>query len=87
MDTKKTRHIVMTASACMPAKCWGRYGKVAVVELEPGFEGRPAMISERARGVVRIVELWDRMHVGKTDRCAFAVAKAEAEELCNELNA
>lgn len=81
-----TNHIVMTASACMPTSCWGRYGKIAVVELEPGFEGEPKMISARARGVKRVVALWDRQHIGSTTRCAFSRALAEAEELCAELN-
>ena len=89
MGTTNNTHIVMTAQACMPSKCWGRYAKVAVVKLEDGLplDFRPAMISDRARGVVKVVELWDRCNVGKTDRCAFAVAKAAAENVCARLNA
>ena len=81
------RYIVMTAAEKMPIKCWGRYGKVAVVELEPGFDGSPKMISERARGVKRVVAIWPRQHIGKTDRSAFYVALSEAGDLADELNA
>lgn len=74
-------YIVMAASEKMPLSCWGRYGKVAVVELDAGFEGRPAMISEHARGVKRIVKEWRKLNVGSTARCAFERAKADAHEL------
>src|SRR3990167_6719186 len=79
--------IVMTASEKMPSTCWGRYGKIAVVEVEDGFVGRPKMISTRARGVVRIVSEWRKLNIGSSERCAFEVAKREAEALSLELNA
>ena len=81
---KNTEFVVMTASECMPSSCWGKYGKVAVVEIEEDAD--PKMISERARGVVRIVETWRRLNVGTTERCAFQKALAEANELCDKLN-
>lgn len=81
-----TNFIVITAAAKMPSSCWGRYARVAVVELEPGFVGRPAMISERARGVRRVVTTWERCHIGSTPRCAYRRAIAEAEQLCCELS-
>ena len=56
--------IVMVASKHMPSKVKARYLKVALVEIEAGFEGKPKIISERARGVKRIVELRDRLHAG-----------------------
>jgi hypothetical protein len=88
MDNQnQSRYIVMTASACMPASCWGVYGRVAVVELEPGFKSKPKMISDRAIGIKRVVETWEKCNVGKTERCAFARAEAEAHELADELNA
>ena len=80
-----SRYIVMTASAKMPSSCWGKYGRVAVVEVEVSAP-RPKMISRRARGVVRIVETWERCFIGTTDRCAFYRAVAEAEELAARLN-
>jgi hypothetical protein len=78
--------IVQTAAACMPNSCWGRYGRVAVLELEPGATSA-AMISERARGVRRVVETWERLNIGTTDRCAFARALTEAEAMAAKLNA
>jgi hypothetical protein len=81
-----TEFIVMTASEKMPSSCWGKYGRVAVVEVEEGLDDTPKMISERAKGVVRIVENWRRLNVGKTDKCAFRLAEEEAYELCAKLN-
>ena len=49
-----------------------------VIEVEPGVKD-VAMISDRARGAIRVVEVWDR--------CAFAIALAEAEALAATLNA
>ncbi len=80
------RYIIMTASTYMPASCWGRYGKVAVARLEDGFEGRPKMISERARGVAEIVALWDPCNIGKTPRCAYQRALAEARDMIEALS-
>ena len=78
-------YIVMTASAKMPSSCKGQYRRVAVVEAEPGVV--PAMISERAKGLVRIVQTWEACSVGKTERSAFARAKAEADAMAARLNA
>ena len=79
------KYIVMDAGACMPAKCWGRYRRVGVVEVEPG--AKPKMLSERAIGVVAVVQTWERLNHGTTDRCAYRVALAEAEALAAALNA
>lgn len=80
------RFIVVEKAARMPSSCWGRYVRIGVVEVEPGFEGEPKMLSDRALGVKRIVETWERRHVGKTERCAAAVARQEAEALADRLN-
>jgi hypothetical protein len=81
----RTEFIVMTAAAQMPASCRGRYGKVAVCEVETGV--RPKMISARAKGMVRIVSLADKLHAGQGGpRTAYALAKADAERLCAGLN-
>ena len=81
------RYIVMTSAAPMPRSCWGKYRRVALVELEPGFEGTPRMISPRARGVARIVHTWERLHAGGGERTAYAramrAATAWAEELAD----
>ena len=81
--TRTTEFIVMTANAAMPASCKGRYGKVAVCEVEIGI--RPKMISERAKGMVRIVSLRQPLHWGGPGS-AFAKAKDDAERLAKGLN-
>lgn len=78
-------YVVKDSAARMPGSCWGKYRRVAVMEVEPGTV--PAMISARARGVRRIVQTWDRMNVGQTDRCAFKRAVAEAGRLAAQMNA
>lgn len=78
-------YIVRTSCAKMPASCWGRYNRIAVLEVEPG--AKPAMISTRARGVRSIVAAWEACHVGTSDRCSYRRALQEAETLANELNA
>lgn len=79
----KTEFIVQTAAACMPSSCWGRYRRVAVLEVVKGVE--PKMISARARGVVRVVQTWERRHVGLTERGAYQRAVAEAQDLVSQL--
>ena len=85
-EENMTHFIVQTASATMPASCWGKYRRVAVLEVEAGMS-RASMISERARGVKRIVETWERCNVGSTDRCAYSRALKEATDLADKLNA
>ena len=77
--------IVMTAAAHMPNSVKARYRRVAVVETDG--TAYPKMISERAKGVKRIVETWERCNVGRNKRSAYARALAEASELCDRLNA
>jgi hypothetical protein len=92
----KTEFIVMTAASKMPSSCKGRYGRVAVLEVEAGI--KPKMISERARGVVRVVALEDKCNIGGLDlkppcatpvpnsRTAYANALRDATRLCEALN-
>ena len=76
--------IIMTATAKMPNSCWGRYMRVAVVETDGT---RPKMISERARGVVRIVQTWERRNAStRGPNTAFARATREAADLVAKLN-
>lgn len=82
-------HIVMTASASMPASCKGRYGKIAVVQLTQEYTAhgkRPKMISERAKGVLRIVWQSGPQNMGKTPKCGFERARAEAERYAIQMN-
>ena len=59
---RATEFIVMTAAAQMPASCRGRYMKIAVCEVVHGV--LPKRISERAKGMVRIVTFVDKLHAG-----------------------
>ena len=80
--------IVMTSSKKMPSRCWGRYANVAIVQLNQEYAAKdlkPSMISERAKGVLRMIHLGHH-NVGSTKRCAFQVALAEAEKRAAELN-
>ena len=82
--------IYMEASPKLSGKArdYGRdYRKMAVVEVEPGYgiDHRPKMISERARGVVRIVES-GTVHVGKTMRSDGRRYQARLLDLCQHLN-
>ena len=81
------RFVVMHRSAHMPSKCWGVYRRVAVVETDLPGDEEPKMISERAAGVVRIVETWEGLNVGTSERCAFQRALRDAERLAERLNA
>lgn len=82
--TNATEFVVQTATANMPNSCWGRYIRVAVLEVEKGTA--PKMISSRAHGVVRVVRTWEKCHDGGP-RSASARAIAEARELAASLNA
>ncbi len=81
----ETEFIVRTAAAHMPNSCWGVYRRVAVLEVIKGTV--PAMISSRARGVVRVVATWERRNVGSTDRCAYERAVSAARAMAAELTA
>lgn len=83
-NTTTTTFVVLDKAAKMPNSCWGKYRRVAVLEVRAG--SIPAMISRRARGVVRVVATWERCNVGKTDRCAFDRALSEAHDLARQLN-
>ena len=85
-STSQTTFRIQTAAACMPGSCWGRYGKIAVIEVEAGYEQSIRMISDRARGVVRVVRIWDRLHKGTTQRCAYARAMVEAKAMVSEMS-
>lgn len=80
--------VVMTSAAHMPQSCKGRYRNVALVLLDQYHTARnlrPAMISERAKGVLR-VEHFGHHNVGKTDKCAYARALERAERIAFERN-
>jgi hypothetical protein len=73
-----TEFIVMTAMENMPS-----YGKVAVVEVEDGMV--PKMITERALGLVKIVELHEHLYrAGPAS--AFEIAFVKAKRTAAILN-
>jgi hypothetical protein len=75
----------MTAAAKMPSSLkFGRYGKIAVVETD-GIN-MPKQINPRHKSVKRVVEVWDRLNIGITDRCAFKVALREATAMADRMN-
>lgn len=83
------KYIYMEACPALSGKArqFGRnYRKMAVVELEPGFEGRPKMISERAIGVRRVVECCVE-HVGRTRRSAGVRTMVRFKTMVAALNA
>jgi Ni2+-binding GTPase involved in maturation of urease and hydrogenase len=80
------RFIVMQAAAKMPSKVKARYMRVAVVETDLPDGQTPKMISERAKGVLRIVETWERCHAGNAVNSAFARALTEAQAVADKLN-
>lgn len=77
--------IVMTASTAMPASVKSKYRRVAVCEVKDAARP-PAMISERAIGMVRIVASRERLHVGTTERGAYQVALRWANLYAAALN-
>ena len=79
------KFIVMTSATTPAMNCWGRYKRVAVVETDG--VNMPRQIHPRHNAVIRIVQTWENCHVGKTERCAFARAEAEALILAEQLNA
>ena len=78
------RFLVMTSSAKMPSSVKAHYRNVAVVETDG--TRYPAMISEHARGLVRVVSYRGRLNVGKCVRSAYALALEEAEAMAERLN-
>lgn len=81
-------YIVKTSCAAQRGSWKWRHRRrnVAVLEVEPGVS-RVAMISERARGVRRIVAFWGCLYEGSSERCQYAHALAAAEALAAKLNA
>lgn len=77
---------IQSAAANMPSSCWGHYKRIGLLEVDSA-DADPAMISDRARGVVRVVRTWERLHVGTSERCAFERAWREAETLKAQLEA
>jgi hypothetical protein len=87
--------IVMTSSAKMPSSCWGQYRNVALVHINQDYTANnkyPKTISKRARGVVCLSTMrsaiihMGHFNVGRTLRCAYSRALAEANRRADILN-
>lgn len=85
-DLKDAPFVVMTSSAHVRGKArkYGQYRNVAVVQTDG--EAIPAMISDRARHMVRIVRHFGSRSVGKTPRCQYHQTLAWAETVAAHLN-
>jgi len=82
-----SRYIIQDAAAHMPGSVrmkHGTYKRLAVLEVERGFD-HVAMISARARGVVRVVATWEKLNCGLTERCAYGRALQSARALVADL--
>jgi uncharacterized protein with GYD domain len=80
-----THYVVKVSSCKMPTSIQGIYRRIAVMEVDDSVT-MPAKIDIRSKGVVRIVETWERLHVGKTEKSAFHKALADATSLAEILN-
>lgn len=75
-------HIV-ESKAKMPSSCWGRYGRIGLLITKENYI--PIRIDSRPKKVVGIIELWDKLHMGKTDKCAYSKARDEAYRMLFDL--
>jgi len=57
--------IIQTATASMPSHVRGAYKRIAVLEVDDGLV-KVSSISQHAKGLVRIVKVWDRVHAGSS---------------------
>lgn len=81
-----TAYIIKTAADRQPSSHKWRHEmrRVAVLEVETDDTGapvEPSMISERAAGVVAVVETWNRCNVGKTERSEYHRAIRDADDM------
>lgn len=81
--------MIMTKKASMPASCWGKskYLRVALVELHDGCTEEPAMISTRAKGVKRIVQVFEPVYAGENFPHGRCAASRAYQQLSQQLNA
>lgn len=84
----RTKFIVMESAAKMPSSCInGRsYRRIAVVKVDLDAPP-PKQINSSHKSILEIVEIWDKRYSGKTEKCAAAIARKEAEALAKQLNA
>ena len=82
-------YLIVTRTAAMPASCWGRYRRVAVMWSPDGSE--PKQVRDyggRPHGDPRfpyIVATWERLHLGGPNS-AYVKALGEAQATIAALN-
>jgi hypothetical protein len=76
---------VVASGTPMPESCWGSYGRVGVLELESEDSEPPLMLSDHPKRVVRVVQTWEDLFIGKTSRCAFEKAWELACDLASSM--
>ena len=69
-------YALVDSCALMPASSWGNYRRIGIVEYDKGYY--PKFIREGPH--TRVVETWERLFVGVTDRCAYKIALRAAKE-------
>jgi hypothetical protein len=82
---KQTELVIKTSSARNHGSHQWQHRRchVALMEVEAGTT--PKMISERARGVVSIIDRWDACYVGTTNRCQYRVALSKLQDKAIEM--
>lgn len=83
-------YIVMERCAKMPSSCKAAYRRIAVVQLSQEYTAKnmlPKMISERARGVLRIARDYAPVPAnGKTPKSGLFETRENARQLAYLLN-
>jgi hypothetical protein len=79
-----TTYVVLTASAMMPGTCWGKYRRVAIIRVEAG-----GIVPRQIRNTktAKVVSVWEKLHVGKTEFGAYQQQLGAAEWKAAQLNA
>lgn len=86
LETPMVRgNFAIISSADTSPSGFGEYRRIGLVELDKSVDKIPTMITQRARGCSRVIETWERLNVGKTNRCAYQRALADALDRLDEM--
>ena len=79
---------LLIAAANMGSSCKGVYKRIAILRVDH-HEREIGYVPKTIRAVrgVEIVRTWERLNVGKTERCAYKVALAEAQQALTDMRA
>jgi len=79
-------YLIKTSSAQMPQSCWGHYRRIGLLEIEDGYAlGDVHEISTRPRAVKRVIQTWEKLNLGSTERCAYRRALEEAMNVLRDM--